>query len=412
MAYGRPTLPGLAGGDTWGGVVNNAINEISDRTDWLSGGGYYLDSYTGSDDARLTAAIADQQASGGTTNMAPIILPNRPLSFNQVRTMYSGLKIIGANKSGQKNPELAGGNYVGPEITLGASLSSGASSWWVGSGSLYDIYMADFAVQGSQGSSKHQFLDHNSGTLYACEFNSLSFNFMRGVFGIRGRTCFFTQVNLTGTWTINNLWDTQVTVGGSDNQLWMAGYVNMGPSSSAAQTGSIANASYQCTFTGLTNTTVGYIYCSALNGWRGIRQLGASSAVTYVGGVYEGYKPTRQNGLLSGPAPGTTIRVDDGAAAFYGCFIGQGMDNPDASENGLVQINGGEVIMVGCNFYGQNMATANAIHHTGGRLTVLGATKRINEAGTWSNRPRVATTATAGSGNYTFYSPDQSVVDV
>lgn len=409
MAYGRPTLPTLSGSDTWGGTINNAINELSDRTDWLSGGGYYLDSYTGSDDARLTAAIADQQASGGTTNMAPIILPNRPLSFNQVRTLYSGMKIIGANKSGQKNPELAGGNYVGPEITLGASLSSGASSWFVGSGSIYDVYMADFAVQGSQGSSKHQFLDHNSGTLYACEFNSLSFNFMRGVFGIRGRTCFFTQVNLTGTWTINNLWDTQLQVGGSDNQLWIAGYVNMGPSSSAAQTGSIANSSYQVVFSGLTNSTVGYIYCSALNGWRGLRQVGSSSAVTYVGGVYEGYKPTRQNGLLSGPAPGTTMRVDDGAAVFYGCFFGQGMDNPDASENGVVQINGGEVAMYGCNFYGQNMATANAVDHNGGRLVMLGTTKRINEAGTWSNRPRVATAFTAGTGANTFYSPDQSV---
>jgi hypothetical protein len=375
-------------------------------------GGYYLDSYTGTDDQKLTAAIAAQQASGGSSNMAPIILPSRPLTFNQTRSLYSGLKLVGARPSGQKNPELAGGNYVGPEITLGSGISSGAGSWWVGSGSLYDIFMADFSVQGSQGASTHQFLDHNSGTLYACEFRALSFNFMRGVFGIKNRACFFTQVNLTGTWTINNLWDTQLWVGGSDNQLWMGGYVNIGPSSSSAQTGTYADADYQIVLSGLTNTSVGYIYLSALNGWRGLRQVGATSEVAYFGGVYEGYKPTRVNGLLSGPAPGTVMRVDDGAASFFGTKFGQGMDNPDGAEGGLVQVNGGEVALVGCNWYGQNMGSANAVDHNGGRLYVAGATKRRNEVGVWSNRPRVATTATAGSGDFAFSCPDSSVAVV
>jgi hypothetical protein len=65
--------------------------------------------------------------------------------------------------------------------------------------------------------------------------------------------------------------------------------------------------------------------------------------------------------------------------------------------------------MFGPNFYGQNMASANAIDHNGGRLLVLGATKRQNESGTWANRPRVSTAFTAGSGSNTFYSPDSSV---
>jgi hypothetical protein len=407
----RPTLP-TAGSTGWATTLNDGINFVSDKADMISSGGFYLDSprYTGTDDARLTSAIADQQASGGT-NMPPIILPNRPLSFTTPRTLYSGLKVIGAFRSGQKNPELASGNYVGPEITLGGTITSGTASWWNGTGSIYDVFMSDFAVQGSSGASTHQFLDHpvSGGTLYACEFRSLSFNFMRAVFGRKDRQAGFTQVNLTGVWTMNNLWDSQLTVGGSDNSLWMGGYVNIGPSASSAQTGTYAGNSYQMNFQSMTNTNVGYIYCSALNGWRGIRVTGTSSVMSFYGGVYEGYKPTRVNGLLSGPAPGTVIRIDDGACMFYGTHIGQGMDNPDVAEDGLVQINGGEVTMIGCNFYGQNMATANAIDHNGGRLSVLGSTKRLNESATWSNRPKVSTTATAGSGTYTYYCPDSSM---
>lgn len=396
------------------GVIETGVETAQATADYLKAGGYYLDSYTGTDDARLTAAIADQQGSGGSTNFAPIILPNRPISFTTPRTLYSGLKIIGPNVSGQKNPELSSGNFVGPEITLGGSISSGASAWWSGSGSVYDVFMSDFAVQGAVGSSVHQFLDHpvSGGTLYACEFRSLSFNFMRSVFGLKGSVTGFTQVNLTGVWTINNLWDTQLTIGGSDNSLWTAGYVNMGPSASAAQTGTYADNDYQMYFSHLGNTTVGYVYLSALNGWRGLRVVGNQSALTFDGGVYEGYKPTRINGLLSGPAPGTVIRIDDGVASFDGTFFGQGMDNPDAAENGLVQINAGEVSMVGCKFYGANMATANAVDHNAGRLYIAAAMKRQNEAGTWANRPRVSSGASAGSGTTSFYCPDQSVLQV
>ena len=264
------TLP-TDGATGWGAQIRGAI-------DGLTAGGYYLDSYTGTDDQRLTAAIADQQANTGGTNMAPIILPARPLSFTTPRTLYSGCKIIGAHRTGQKNPELSSGTYVGPEITLGGSITSGTSSWWNGTGSIYDVYMADFSVQGSSGASIHQFMDLPvaSGTLYACEFHALSFNFMRAVFGRKDRVMGFTQVILTGSWTLQNLWDTQLSIGGSDCALWMGGYVNMGPSGSAAQTGTLADSDYELLFSNLSNTDCGYIYCTVLNGWRGLRRRGRS----------------------------------------------------------------------------------------------------------------------------------------
>ena len=128
--------------------------------------------------------------------------------------------------------EIASGAHVPTRIYLGTGIGSGTSSWWVGSGNLYDVYMADFGVQGSSGLDVQQFIDvpSSGGTLYACQFHALSFNFMRAVFGRKDRTCGLTQVVFTGHWTANNLWDTQFTIGGSDNQLWVGGMINIGPS--------------------------------------------------------------------------------------------------------------------------------------------------------------------------------------
>lgn len=409
MAYYRDTaLPALNSTDwyAWSQAVDLSLRNI-DRE------GIWMDSFTGTDDQRINAALAEQNSNTGD-NRPPVILPCRPMTWTTPKTLFSGMTIIGARNSGQKNPELASGTYMSaPEITLGGSVSSGTSSLFNSPGSAcYDIFMSDFAVQGSAGASTHQFLDFPTpATLYACEFRSLSFNFMRSVFGRKDRICAFTQVNLSGVWTMNNLWDTQMALGGSDNSLFMHGYVNIGPSGSAAQTGSYANSSYEILMSSLSNTDVGYIYASMLNGWRGLRVTGASSSLNFFGGVYEGYKSTRQNGLLSGPAPGTTVRLDNGSGNFYGTFIGQGMDNPDAAENGLVQVNGGEWNFFGPNFYGANMATANAIDHRGGRVLVMGATKRQNEAGTWSNRPNYSTASSGPNAtSKSFYNPDLSMV--
>ena len=120
----------------------------------------FLDDMAGStDDDKLTAAISAQQSTAG---MPPIVLGARNHSFNQTRTLYSGLKLIGQS-TGPKNLEQSP-NFVTSRITLGSSVSSGTSSWWVTpGGNLFDIYMGDFAVQGNGGSSVHQFIDVNTG---------------------------------------------------------------------------------------------------------------------------------------------------------------------------------------------------------------------------------------------------------
>lgn len=379
--------------------------------------GFRLDEYTGTDQQKLDAAIADQQAATDR-NMPVIVLPSRPMTFTTPLALYSGMKIVGEhNYSGQKNPEISGGSRSGPEVTFGGSISSGTSSWLRSPGAdVNDILFANFQCQGSQGSSTHQFLDYaGGGSMYPASFHSLSFNFMRAVFGRSDRKALMTQVTLSGDWTINNCWDTAITVGGSDFNIAPT-MMNIGVSQSAAQTGDLNR--YFIKLDTAEATLSGKIYISAMNGWRGVL-ISGNSSVDWYGGILEGYKPTRINGLLGGPAPGSVLKITGGSVNLFGTKIGQGMDNPDVTEDGLVVINGNtsgeastEVSMHGVQFYGLNMATENAIDHNGGRLFVSGITRRTAETGTWAGRPKVSTAATAGTGAFTFSNPDQSMAVV
>lgn len=412
MVYTKQTwATGTPGGTPLSAARLNIIEQGIADAHGLTGG-ILLDSFGGSDDDKLTAAIAAQKAAAG---MPAIVLAARNHRFNQTRQLYSGLKLVGSRPSGPKNLELSSSKFVASRVTLGSAISSGTASWWVNpASSVYDVFMADFGVSGNAGSSVHQFMDFptfSGYTLYACEFRSLSFNFMRGVFGRKDRPCAFTQVVLSGHWTANNLWDTQFTIGGSDNLLWMGGQINIGPSSSPVQTGNYAGNAYEIIFSSLSNTNVGYIYLTALNGWRGLKIMGSSGNGLFLyGGVYEGYKGTGTT--LSGPAPGSLIRIEGGSGAFYGPNIGQGMNKPDAAERGLVHMTGGEWMISGATFFRGGMAeTVPCIYQTGGRLAVLGATRRQNE--TWTKRPRYSTTASGPNATQTsFYCADQSMVSV
>ena len=348
-------------------------------------GGILLDSFAGTDDEKLTAALRAQRQTSG---MPPIVLAERAHAFNETRTLHSGLKLVGARPSGPKNLELAGGSYVPSRVTLGPRIGSGRSSWWVAPDQdVYDVFMADFAVSGDAGRPVHQFLDFpvtDGHTLYACEFRSLSFDFLRAAFGRRDRTCALTQVVFSGHWTVNNLWDTQFALGGSDNSLWMGGQVNIGPSVSPKQTGGPED--FEMIFSSLGKTNVGYIYLTALNGWRGLKITGNDGMGLFIyGGTYEGYRAAGNH--RSGPAPGCLIKIEGGSGAFYGPNVGQGMAQPQKGELGLVQQTGGEWSIVGACFFRGSMPERTAcVHQSGGRMTVMGVTRAQNER--WSGRPR------------------------
>lgn len=397
----------------YAGIVG--LNKPSDYSDWTAYGnalhnslqawgraaGIHLDEFDdGTDDAKLTSAIAAQQAATDR-NMPPIVLPCRPMTMTTPRQMYSGVKVIGAGEhSYQKNPDISGGNRSGPEITLAGSIGSGTSSMWRSPGAdVNNPVFANFQVQGNGGSSVHQFIDYTAGSMYPASFHSLGFNMMRGVFGRSDRKCLMTQATFTGDWTINNCWDTPLFPGGSDINF-MPSMMNIGVTSSAVQTGDVNRFFMKIDSTEI--SVGGKVYISTMNGWRGVL-ISGSSNVDWHGGVVEGFKPTRQisannpaPGHLSGPGPGVQFKITGGTVTFYGTKIGQGMDNPDASEGGLVDMSGGNVTMFGPNFYGANLGSINAIRQTGGRLRVYGATHRGGHG-----IPRLASNALIYNGKLT-----------
>lgn len=376
-----------------------------------------LDSFAGAtDDDKLTAAIAWQQATSG---MPAIRLGSRVHSFNQTRALYSGLKLIGS-PAGSRNVELAGMNYVPTRIQLGSAITNGANSWWVNSsGDLYDIYMADFGINGKSSAgaaNEQQFLDSfydgatNKNNIYASMFQGLSFNFMYGVFGNVNRKCAITQVTFTGHWTANNLRNTQFHLGGADNALWMAGYINIGPAGTVY--GGTGYNSYQMIFDSLSKTNIGYIFLSALNGWRGLKVSGlAGHGLRFFGGSYEGYKGSNDYQA----APGTVIRLEGGAGAFFSPSVGQGMQNPDAvNEGGLIHMTGGEwTFHAPCFYKGAMPETSAFVYHSGGRLMITGAGVNRGNSEPWAGRPRYNTTSSGpNSGTTSFYCPDMSMITV
>ncbi len=364
------------------------------------------------DDDKLDAAIAEQKASGspGGESTKPIVFSNRMHTLNSLRKFYTGLRWQARRSTGQKNPELSGGVDVGALIKLGGSVGLNGSAWLTSPGAdVHNVYIANMGFTLGQ---NRQWADYGGGgSIYPGQFHSLAFNYAHHVMGSPTRLFAVTQMTFSGMWTINNVWGPAFQIGGSDNSFWMDGFLNIGPSGSTSQYGYPSNNhGYLGTFSSLTNTDVGYIYMTALNGWRGLRIMGSASELSLFGGVYEGYKSTRQNGLYSGPAPGSLLRVENGAVRIYGTRFGQGLDNPDSGEEGLIQMLGGELDIQGAVGFGANMNTANLIQHTGGRLSCAGIQKRQN--GGITGRPRVKSSFTAGSGANAFYCPDHSVAVV
>jgi hypothetical protein len=181
-----------------------------------------LDSYAGAtDDDKLTNALADVKTK---TYIPAILLTGRTYTFTRTQYSFSGLKIIGP-PAGYFNSELANGHYNSVKVNLNVGI--GARSWFVGNDTTFDIYIARIGFASSNGNS--QFWHHplSAGTIFASTFDTLGFFGFKYVFGNPTDRCAITQVNFVGQWTAVPSLDTAFTLGGSDNELWTSGYLNL-----------------------------------------------------------------------------------------------------------------------------------------------------------------------------------------
>lgn len=283
-----------------------------------------LDSFEGDDDdERLDNALAYAAAQ---TMIPAVAFPPRKTNLNRGgRAPYSGLKLLGPSSVGPKNLEISSGKLVNHRIVLGTGIGSGARSLFVGGGTYYDVYLAGLALQGT---GTQQLWSQPTGTLYACEFNSLNLYGLGSAFGNVGEKCLLTQVVFSGFWTVLGATSQQFNIGGSDNDFWVAGFCNMGGNGDP-------NADFWFRLNGVGKTRIGSLYLTA-GRCKGIRVSGASenSQIEFRGVRFEGYHSDKPSTSL--------VQIDSGNVLFDGGDLGYAKP--------VITQKGGTLKLLGCNF--------------------------------------------------------------
>ncbi len=344
----EPLLPAnWATGNTFTAANENLVENSAN---WAQGGRVYLDSFAGAnDDAKLTAAMTYAAAQ---THIPSIVFPARTSTFSTTgRTPYTGLRIVGPDGClGPKNIDVS---TTMPNHLITLNVGADASAWFVGGGDTYDVYMGGLAIQNGNGAS--QFWSHTTGTLYAAEFNSMTFYGMNHIFGSAATQCNFTQIVFSGHWEIIGGTGCQFYIGGSDCCLWMPGYCNM-------QNGGAVNAdTYMMKFSTLAKTSVGFLRLICSGGWSGIQLSGSNAygGVSFHGSTFTGTS-------AAAPSTAAPVSISGNDVSFHGCAF-----NYTTTANGVVVQSGGSAAFFGPSYAPAASAPSLFLYQTAGSAVIM-----------------------------------------
>lgn len=326
-----------------------AVNDVANAINRTKSGVVFLDEFAGaSDDAKLTAALSYAAAQ---THIPAIQFPARDINLSTAgRVPFNGMKLIGPSGSGGPAQLELSSAYANHRILL--SVGSDASAWFNGAGlTLYDVYVSGLAFQNANNAS--QFWAQPSGTLYACEFNALTFYGMTHIFGSATVKALCTQVIFSGMWEVIGGNGTQFYIGGSDCCFWVPGYCNFGNG------GSVNADTYGVKFETLGKSSVGYLYLTCLGGWSGMLLSGGGTGVSFHGGTYEGLN-------AGNPTTGTPVTITGGDWSFHGAsfsFV--------TTAAGIINQSGGTVALYSPAYSPAAASPSPLIYQTGGSAVVL-----------------------------------------
>jgi hypothetical protein len=338
-----------------------------------------LDSYTGTDDQKLTAALAAAKAS---SPRLPIRLAARSHAFSQTRTTFSGLRILGPN-TGWQNPEISGTTGALPQCTVTLNCGNGASSWLVGTTTTYDVTVSGICFKSSNGVTQFYHHPFSAGTSYATRLDTLTFLGFKHVLGTPADPFSATLNTWGGDWTLVGVLDTQFSLRGSDN--WFC------PSSMNYGWAGANGGKYLMRFSNVSKSSVRNLYLTARGGSRAILVEGPASqqgGLDFSDCVVEG-----QN--ANDPAMGALIVVKGGGVSFTNTKLNFGMARPsdftDQSDTGLVMVQGGTALFANT---WTNRATATAesvpfVAVSGGQAYVSSV---LGMGGNWSGKPKAVRT--------------------
>ena len=340
-----------------------------------------LDSFTGTDDQKLTQALQAAQASNPRR---AIRLAGRSHTFTQTRTAFSGLRILGPNV-GWQNPEIAGTSGALPQCTVTLNCGTGASSWLVGTATTYNVTIAGICFKSSNGATQFYHHSYTAGTSYATTLEALTFYGFKHVLGTPADPFSMTLCTLAGSWTCVAVQDTQFSLRGSDNFLWCRGDLNYGWAGANG-------GKYLMRFSNLSKTAAKHMYLTARGGSRAVLVEGPASqqgGLDISDCVIEG-----QN--AGDPAMGALIVVKGGGVSFTNTKLNFGMARPsdftDQKDTGLVMVQGGTVLLTN--------TWTNRASATGESVPVVAVSggsayvdRLIGMGGNWSGKPVIAQTS-------------------
>jgi hypothetical protein len=255
------------------------------------------------------------------------MLPGRQITFNQGgRTPYNGMRIIGPlGAGGPKDPEI--GNIMNHNVIL--NVGNGVNSWFNGTQTYYDIVFENIAFQ--EGNPNAQFWNQPNTTgagLYGANFHSLTFYGFQSVFGSPSVPCAMTQVTFSGHWEVLAFHNTAMTIVGSDNDFWSAGYLNISTAGATPASGTPL-----LSFPILERTKIGYTYITVFPGWSGASFGGGGHGVSWYGPTFEG--------MWNQPATHELLKMAGGYLTIYaGRFH---YIDPAAGVNGAIVQSGGHL---------------------------------------------------------------------
>lgn len=364
-ATGTPGQGVPTGGATGQVLAKNSGTNFDTGWVTMSGGGQPLpatsilqiDDFPGAtDDAKHVAAWT---AAANATRKPILQYPAR--TFGPLSTpiaAFSGMRAIGPDSTGSdgpKNQELSGGNYVPHRVNV--SCGTGAASLFVQSETLREVVFMNISWSGTASSQWWHNTNGNSYTIYPGQFHSLAFDNFNSVLGNSANQFTCTQFIFSGHWTVLNFQNTPIHIGGSDNSLWMTGYINANSPASVAGAGRpILHLDY------LEKTDIGYVYVTAENGWSGVRIEGPiSRAVRFYGGVFEGR-------AAGNPATYPVIDIRGCHTVFHSPSLGQ-----VTTANGAIVQSGGVTEIYSPHYYKATAvgATYPMFYQTGGIASIV-----------------------------------------
>lgn len=341
-----------------------------------------VDSYTGTDDEKLTAAMAYAAAQ---TYKPTLRLSSREWNFSTQRTLYTGFKITGSGAPGSVEQPRSNNPYA-----TQVSISTGSNLPWLQvTSNVYGCYIGNMAVEGT---SSSVFIGSNGGTLWTSVMENLGFSAFRSVLGSTDYKLLMTACTLQGWWNINNSYRTAIVVGGSDNTLFSNGCL--------LDSGDAFNSSslpYHAWFDYCEKTWVGPMYITAEAWPAAIRVTGSNS---YGALIFTGIKAEGRNSTEA--SYGSVVRVEGGQVTFRDCWFGHAYTSPGSSgrtsEGGMVTVLGGRVLFDGCYVArSSSFAETNPVIYASGssaKVTVRNM-EACDEGATWVSLPLVSAVSSA-----------------